>query len=157
MKLTVIKNKEEYPKMVSDISRYANNQSKVVESDFFSNHPFLIEFEKLSKKYPAPPVDGNTYQTYWYYERARGKYDQEQFKFKIGSKEKEDFMRKYPKKQVIKKEELSKYLNSIEGKPHIVSLGGAKCTNEFAKTIEILWDKGIREKLKLMNIFSKEQ
>lgn len=155
MKLTVIKNKDEYSKMVSDISRFANNQSKVVESDFFSNHLFHIEFERLSKKIPAPAVAGNTYETYWYYERSRGKYDQEQFKLKAGTKEKDEFQRKYPKKQVIKKEELSKYINSVDMKPHIVSLGSAKCTDFFAKSIEALWDKGDTGKAQINEYYFK--
>lgn len=142
MKLTVIKNREEYQTMVSDISRFANNQSKVVESDFFSNHPFHVTFEQLSERVPAPAVEGNLYETYWFYERSRGKYDQKQFKLKKGTKKHDDFLKKYPKKQVIKKEELAKYLNSLEQKPHIVSMGGAKCTNVFAKNIDSMWGSG---------------
>lgn len=155
MKLTVIKKKDDYQAMVSDISKYANNQSKVVDSDFFSNHPFHIEFERLSKQFPAPAVAGNTYETYWYYERTRGKYDQEQFRYRIGSKDRDDFQRKFPKNQVIKKEELSKYINSIDCKPHIVSLGGSKCTNEFASGIKALWDKGELGKAQINEYYFK--
>lgn len=155
MKLTVIKNKDEYQSMVSDISRFANNQSKVVESDFFSNHPFHIEFEKLSERISAPAVDGNLYETYWFYERSRGKYDQKQFKLKKNTKEHEDFLRKYPKKQVIKKEELAKYINSIEQKPHIVSLGGARCTSEFAKIIDSMWSSGESGQAKINDFYFK--
>lgn len=135
MKLTVVKN-DQYDDMVQKISKYANSQNKVTDADMFSNHPFHISFEQLSKKIYAPAKGANVYQTMWYYERSRGKYEQEQFKLKIGSKEKEDFKRKYPKSQVIKKEELAKYMTTLDCKPHIVSLGRAKCMNEFAKEID---------------------
>lgn len=36
--------------------------------------------EKLSQKVLAPPVAGKPYQTRWFYERSRGKWEQEQMK-----------------------------------------------------------------------------
>ena len=53
MKLTVVKN-DDYDMMIQNISRYANSQNSVKNSDFFSNHPFHRVFEALSKKIPAP-------------------------------------------------------------------------------------------------------
>lgn len=49
MKLTVVKN-EDYDTMIQNISKYANSQNKVKDSDLFSNHPFHRTFETLSKK-----------------------------------------------------------------------------------------------------------
>ena len=53
MKLTVVKN-EDYDTMIQNISKYANSQNKVKDSDLFSNHPFHRTFESLSKKIQAP-------------------------------------------------------------------------------------------------------
>ena len=139
VKITVIRSKEQYDDMVSKISKYANSQNKVTDADFFSNHPFHVEFERLSKQIVAPAVNGSVIQTMWYYERSRGKYNQEMFKMREG--ERNAFMAKFPKQQVIKKEELGKYYHTIEQKPWLVVLGAAKNMAKFAETIDGIWEK----------------
>lgn len=135
MKLTVVKN-DDYDSMVSNISKYANSQNKVKDSDLFSNHPFHRRFEELSKKVQAPIYGDNVNNTFWYYERSRGKYEQEQFKF-LKKSEKDAFLKKYPKNQVIKKEELSKYVTAAELlRPDMVSKGSEKCMAFFAEYID---------------------
>lgn len=142
MKLTVIKN-EEYDTMIQNISKYANSQNKVKDSDLFSNHPFHRTFEVLSKKIQAPIKDDGVNNTFWYYERSRGKYEQEQFKL-LKKSEKENFLKKYPKDQVIKKEELSKYFTCAELlRPDIVSKGSEKCMAFFAEYIDDKYQKKI--------------
>lgn len=88
MKLTVINDRDSveedgirfYDAMVERIARYANSQNKVTAADFFSNSPYHIAMEQMSKKYLAPPVNGSPNPTGWYYERTKKKYDQEQLK-----------------------------------------------------------------------------
>lgn len=142
MKLTVVKN-DDYDSMIQNISKYANSQNKVKDSDLFSNHPFHRKFEMLSKKVQAPIYGDNVNNTFWYYERSRGKYEQEQFKFVGKSKtERDAFLRKYPKQQVIKKEELSKYFTCSELlRPDIVSKGSEKCMAYFAEYIDDKFQK----------------
>jgi hypothetical protein len=140
MKLTIIKNGD-YDDMVQCISKYANSQNKVTDADLFSNHPFHVKFEQLSKQIPAPPKGDSPFQTYWYYERSRGKYEQEQFKWKPGSADRENFQKKFPKNQVIKKEDLAKYETALAGMPHIVALGRAKCMNAFAEDVDQKYNK----------------
>ena len=140
MKLTVIKN-DDYDTMIQNISRYANSQNPVKEADLFSNHPFHRTFETLSKKVAAPIYGDNVNNTFWYYERSRGKYEQEQLKF-VRKSEKDAFFRKYPKSQVIKKEELAKYFTCGELlRPDIVSKGSAKCMSFFAEYINEKYQK----------------
>lgn len=135
MKLTVVKN-DDYDDMIQKIAKYANSQNKVTDADLFSNHPFHRKFEELSKKIQAPAKDGAINNTYWYYERSRGKYEQEQFKL-VKKSEKDAFVRKNPKNQVIKKEELSKYFIAAELKrPDKVSLGSQKAMAFFADYID---------------------
>lgn len=142
IKITVIEDRESvdengiklYDKMVQFISRYANSQNKVTAADFFSNSPYHVVLERLSKKYFAPPVNTNPIPTGWYYERARKKYDQEQIK--MSKSERDKFAQKYPKKQIIKKEELAKYLYSIECKPDIVSRGSNWIMKDFGASID---------------------
>ena len=139
VKITVIRSEEEYDDMVSKISKYANSQNKVTDADFFSNHPFHVEFERLSKQIIAPAVNGSVIQTMWYYERSRGKYNQEMFKMR--DSQRNAFMSKFPKNQVIKKEELGKYYHTIVQKPWLVVLGAAKNMAKFAETIDAIWEK----------------
>ena len=140
MKLTVVKN-DDYDMMIQNISRYANSQNSVKNSDFFSNHPFHRVFEALSKKIPAPVFGDNVNNTFWYYERSRGKYDQEQFKITRKS-EKEAFARRYPKSQLIKKEDLAKFFTCAELlRPDVVSKGGEKCMSFFAEYIDSQYQK----------------
>lgn len=140
MKLTVVKN-DDYDMMIQNISRYANSQNSVKNSDFFSNHPFHRVFETLSKKISAPVSGDNVNNTFWYYERSRGKYDQEQFKITRKS-EKEAFARRYPKSQLIKKEDLAKFFTCAELlRPDVVSKGGEKCMSFFAEHIDSQYQK----------------
>src|SRR5690606_27531164 len=75
LKLSVIKNRNNFSEIVSRISEYANTQNRVSVSDLSSNRPFHVELEKLSRSIFAPPVAGHSsQQTTWFYERARGQY-----------------------------------------------------------------------------------
>lgn len=140
MKLTVIENRDEsnndgvsfYDEMVQNIANYANNQNKVTSADLFSNGPFHIWMEKQSKITLAPPSINNI-PTGWYYERARKKYVQEQFKLK--GTDLKRFLSKYPKKQIISKEELAKYMVALQCKPHIVSKGKSWVFKTFGEEI----------------------
>lgn len=131
MKMTVVKN-DDYDTMIQNISKYANSQNTVTDADFFSNHPFHRTLAALSTHTPAPAKDGSLHGTYWYYERSRGKYEQEQFKLYKKS-DIENFKKKYPKNQVVKKEELAKYYTAAELlRPDRVSAGSQKVMKFFA-------------------------
>lgn len=138
MKLSVVDH-EKATKMIPTISRCANSQNKVDEADFFSNHDYHIRIEEYSRKIPAPAVDGNQYQTIWFYERARGQYTQEQMK--LTPSERKKYQLKNPKNQLIKKVDLAKYINSFECLPHIVSKGAQSSMRYFAEKIDKEWEK----------------
>jgi len=148
MKLTLIKEKKAlsdenktntYEEMIQNIAKYANSQNKIKDSDFFSNHPFHRQMELLSKQLPANPKKGEFHGSYWFYERSRGAYEQQQYKIKTIA-EKNDFLRKFPKNQVIKKEELAKYMMAgFYLRPDFVSKGSEKNMIEFASYIDDLW------------------
>ena len=140
MKLTVIQDRVTenedgtllYDQMIHDIARYANSQNRVTAADLFSNDPFHIWMEKASKKYLAPPIN-YPIPTGWYYERARKKYQQEQLKLRGDSLKR--FLAKFPKKQIITKEQLAMYLTALDCKPHIVSKGKNWVMKEFGSII----------------------
>lgn len=158
MKLTVISDRTTededgtliYDKMIQDIARYANSQNRVTAADLFSNDPFHIWMEKSSKKFLAPPVHYTT-QTGWYYERSRKKYEQEQIKLKGDALKR--FQAKFPKKQIINKEQLAVYLTALSGKPYIVSKGknwvmkefGASIRDEYAENKELFNERYFKQ------------
>lgn len=124
--------------MIPQISRYANSQNKVDESDFFSNHPYHIRIEEYSRKTFAPPVNGNPHETIWFYERAKGQYIQEQMKLTVNEKKK--YQAKNPKNQVLKKVDIAKYLNTFDCRPDIVSKGAQASMRHFADIITKKWE-----------------
>ena len=146
MKLTVLnvdddmseEDIDRYNSITKTISQCANSQNAVSEADFFSNHPFHALMEQLSRKKMAPPVNGNPYQTIWFYERSRGKWEQEQMQLSPAARSK--FCEKHPKNQVIKKEKLAKCLNAFAMNPHEVCQSSAINFSHFAKTINNLYE-----------------
>lgn len=141
MKITVIEDRETenddgvrfYDEMVQAIAKYANSQNKVTAADFFSNEPFHVWMERISKKHLAPPSQ-YTIPTGWYYERSRKRYQQELFKLR--GDESKRFQAKFPKKQIINKEQLAMYYTAVfYCKPHIVSKGKNWTMKEFGATI----------------------
>lgn len=147
MKLTVLNVESElseeqldaYNEITKTISQCANSQNAVSAADFFSNHPYHVMMEKLSKKVLAPPVDGNPYQTIWFYERSRGKWEQEQMK--LTPAERRKFCEMHPKSQVVKKEKLAKCLNAIAMNPHQVCQSSAINFSKFAEQIDKLYSE----------------
>lgn len=137
MKISIV-DREKANDMIPQISRCANSQNKVDESDFFSNHPYHVRIEEYSRKTFAPPVNGNPYETIWFYERAKGQYTQEQMK--LTSSEKKKFQAKNPKKQVLKKVDIAKYLNTFDCRPDIVSKGAQASMRYFAEIITKKWE-----------------
>lgn len=138
MKLSIV-NDNKALEMIPTISRCANSQNKVDEADFFSNHPYHIRMEEYSRKIYAPAVNGNQYETIWFYERARGQYVQEQMK--MSPSERKKYQLKNPKEQLLKKVDLAKYINTYECLPHIVSKGAQSSMRYFAEEINKEWDK----------------
>jgi hypothetical protein len=125
--------------IIPDISRSSNSQNKVSEADFFSNHAFHIQMEKMSRRIFAPAVGGAQYETHWFYERANGQYLQEQSRMK--KSEKNRFIMINPQKQKITKTDIAKYHNTWRGLPQKVSLGAQKNFAVFAEWITEEWEK----------------
>lgn len=135
LKLSVVKNKASFSDIVGRIAEYANTQNKVSVSDLSSNRPFHVELEKISRTTVTPHITGQTVQTYWFYERARGQYRNARSKDGFTPARQRAFDLKYPKPQVFSKEDLAKYVNAFsevwEQKklvigPHFVVQGNQK-------------------------------
>lgn len=112
------------------ISRFANSQNKVNDADFYANDPFHVEIEGLSRTVWAPPVDGSSRQSKWFYERARGQYLDAKAREGTPAR-KRQFDAMFPTRQKFTKTDLAKYENTWMQLPHIVSLGAQKSFNDF--------------------------
>jgi hypothetical protein len=112
MKLTVIKNRGNFSEIVSKISEYANTQNKVSTSDLSANNPIFIELEKLSRLIFAPHKAGIVGQTRWFFERSRGQYKNERQREGRTKAKLRAFDRQNPRKQLITKEDIAKYVNT---------------------------------------------
>ena len=136
MKLSVVKS-ELVDSTVPKISEYANSQNKVSAADFFSNHPFHVRIEGISRRIWAPSAEGIQIQTHWFYERARGQYANAQAYLSLARKR--EFELQNPRRQVIEKTDLAKTTMTFRGFPQIVSMGAQKNFAKFAEYVGEAW------------------
>ena len=140
VKFSIVKKRDDYASIVSDISKYANTQNKVNNADFSANNSILVELEKVSRYVMTPITQERSMQTYWFFERARSQYKNIRLKEGFTKSRQKAFDLKYPKSQMFTKVELAKYINCFEevyegGKlviaPHIVVRGSEKNYAQF--------------------------
>lgn len=142
VKLSVIHLDKQYSDFVSRISRYANTQNKVNESDFFGSSYYHKKMKKLSNTIRVA-VPGSITTQKWFYERLRGEYQNDQMYKK--ESEKRAFLKEYPKTNVFDKIAISKAYLSVEQHPHLVSKGAQLCFAEFAKRVSDLYEDDSKE------------
>lgn len=112
--------------LVSDISRYANSQNAVRQSDLSANKPFHVDVERLSLSVYCPDGVGR-----WFYERAAGSYNTLLAREGTTPARLRVLKDSVPASRKITKTELAKYLMAWEVRPEIVSLGTQKCFDRF--------------------------
>lgn len=112
MKISVIKDLDEYSEIVKDISTSANSQSAIKRSDFLSGDEYLQQIEAISKQETEPHT-----KTRWYFERKRGQYKNELLGL-IGY-DKTLFSSTYPKSQILDKSEVARLAILWNMKPYI--------------------------------------
>jgi hypothetical protein len=117
--------------LISDISRYANTQNSVKQSDLSANKPFHIEVERLSLSTFCPDGVGR-----WFYERAAGSYHT------MLAREGDTPARLkrlrevvVPPSRKITKTDLAKYLNAWDQHPDQVSFGSQKNFERFMSVL----------------------
>jgi hypothetical protein len=116
--------------LISDISRYANSQNSVKQSDLSANKPFHVELEKLALTTYCPDGIGR-----WFYERAAGSYNTMLDLKGATNSQKKKIKETIPPSRKITKTELAKYLNSWDKKPDLVSLGAQKNFEKFMESV----------------------
>jgi hypothetical protein len=134
MKLTVVP-PDLISKLVPRISRFANTQNRIQETDFSANDPWQIELERHSRTLEADRDAGSGGRPVrWYYERVRGQYAEDLAKLATRP-QKEAFRARHPARTRFEKTDLAKYLLAWEQEAHSVSLGGQKA---FARLTSVL-------------------
>lgn len=126
---------EEREEFVQNISKYANSQNKVTESDLGANTIFQVAFHKLYDNALCYGKTENGDPVGWFYERLRASYRTEINK-KASKREQALFKRRYPKGCLFTKTDLGKWFMSWYGAPDITSRGAQKCFNVFVRSIQ---------------------
>ena len=137
MKLTVLKCDD--PELIRNIATYANSQNKVKTADLNSSHPFYVRMEELSRKIYAPLATGQLVQQLWFFERARGQYEQPLMQ--MTPKQRDDYKLVRPKNKKFTLTDLAKYINAAEMLPHYVSWGGEVNAAHFHNNMLKQWTK----------------
>jgi hypothetical protein len=138
MKLTIVQ-EEDSTTLIPKISEYANTQNRVNAADFFSNHPFHIRMEALSRRIYTPLKKDELRETKWFYERARGQYNDAMSKLTIGDTKR--FKIENPKTQMFTKTDMAKFLNVWDEEPKWVNKGAQGNFTQFARRISQEWNK----------------
>ncbi|TXH06308.1 MAG: hypothetical protein E6R07_00520 [Nevskiaceae bacterium] len=129
MKLTEV-DREVGHDLTPKIAQFANTQNKVAVADFFANHQFHRKMEEISRRLQVPARAGQRVQSKWFYERARGQYQNERLYLTAAKKDAHDL--EFPASQVINKTELAKFDSVWRELPHWVALGAQKNFVKFA-------------------------
>ena len=119
-----------HDELVRNVSRYANSQNRISEADFSANDPFHVRLEELSRTTWAPPVGGSQRQTRWFYERARGQY-QDARASQTTPARRRTFLAEHPTRQRFTKTDLAKFENTWGQLPHVVSRGAQKNFSDY--------------------------
>ncbi len=130
VKFSVIKNEERYDEIVTNISRCANTQNKVSESDFSANREELIRLETWSRSVMTEPSSTRPTSTFWYFERSKGQYKNFRLKEGFTKQAESQFDMKYPKEQVFTKYDLAKYENCY-GETHYTVMVNGEARDEY--------------------------
>lgn len=136
MKLSVIE-ASAGDEVVPNISRYANTQNRISTADFFSNHPFHVRMQDISRRLWAPALAGALRETRWFYERTRGQYAEAVNR--RTSSDRNRFIAEHPKHQVFSKTDLAKFENVWDEHPKWVNLGAQKNFAKYAERIGKDW------------------
>lgn len=129
MKVSVVKNKENYAEIVKSISTCANSQTGIKQSDFDSGEEHLVKLEKLSKEEISPISNQK-----WFFERMRGQYADTLAS--LGDIDKKSFKAEYPTKNLMTKTDVAKIMMIWDMKPHMACNSREKCFASYMTALK---------------------
>jgi hypothetical protein len=139
MKLVTI-DESDSATVVQAVAKYANSQNRVSAADLFSTHEFHIRLEQISRRLKAPAKEGQQYQSGWFYERARGQWENDRTA-RGSAAEQAKFELAYPKSQRITKTDWAKYDRCWNQHPDLVSKGAQSVFADYATKVDAQWTK----------------
>lgn len=139
MKLVIVSDSDSAA-VVQSVAKYANSQNRISAADLFSTHEFHVRLEQISRRLKAPAQEGMQYQTGWYYERARGQWENDRAA-RGSTGEQAKFELEYPKSQRITKTDWAKYDYCWNQHPDLVSKGAQSVFADYANKVDTQWTK----------------
>jgi hypothetical protein len=137
MKLVVV-DPAKASEVVHAVAKYANSQNKISGADLFSTHEFHVRMEQISRRLRAPAKEGQQYRSGWYYERARGQWENDRAARGTPAEQRK-FELEYPKAQRITKTDWAKYAYCWGKQPHLVSKGAQSVFADYAVAVDKQW------------------
>jgi hypothetical protein len=137
-KIIVLKSEaSDAEELISNISRFANSQNVVKQSDLSANKPFHRDLEKLSMRTYCPDGVGR-----WFYERSAGSYAVMLEKEAATPAQKKKLQTEIPPSRKLTKPDVAKFIFAWDQKPHLVSLGSQKNFQGFMAELTEREDAG---------------
>ncbi|MDB2371090.1 AIPR family protein [Alphaproteobacteria bacterium] len=124
VKINLIKDKEKKDHLITLISRYANTQNGIKNTDIQSSHPYHTQMEIKSKTIRGPFG-------YWFYERLRGSYNLAVSR----STNQSEFRKNNPKSRLLTKEYVTMMYYCVIGNPYLAVKGPQNLSLQFLKDI----------------------
>jgi len=129
VKITVLKKTDKYLELVSNISKYANSQTAVKLSDFWTNDHYLLGIEKISLR---NPIQKNDVFIYYFFERMTGQYKETRAR-KGTDRDILVWEKQNPKGLSFNKIELARWFNAKNLRPDISASSADKQFELFMK------------------------
>lgn len=123
--------------LIANISRFANSQNVVRQSDLSANKPFHREVEKLSTQIYCPDGVGR-----WFYERSTGSYKVMLEKDASTPAQRKKLQVVIPPARKIAKPDLARFINVWDQNPYEASLGAQKNFQVFMQKLTDREEKG---------------
>jgi hypothetical protein len=133
VKIIILKSKDDDARdqLITKVSRFANSQSAIKQSDLSANRPFHVQLEKLAEQAWCP--DGATR---WFYERAAGAYNVMLLKEGTTPAKRRKLQEMIPPKRKLSKNDIAKYHEAWRRRPHQVALAGEKNFKAFMDSLD---------------------
>ena len=128
VKITALKKDDKYADIVSKISKAANTQSTIANSDFYANDKMLVDIERLANKYPV--VNHLNRNIFYFFERMKGQYNVTKNNQGIESKQKK-WEKEIPKSLMFNKIDLARWSNIMHELPYVAATGAEKQFKDF--------------------------
>lgn len=117
--------------LIRKISRFANKQNAVKESDLSANRPFHRQLEKLANETWCPDGIGR-----WFYERAAGAYQVMLLRDGTTPAQRKKLVDAVPSRRKLSKNDIAKYHEFWRSRPAQVALGGEKNFMKFMEALD---------------------